>query len=94
MRQQSRVIDQISKLEKMLEQRYPRMLINSRLCFMKPTGEIFSLQKFPGEDAIVVEYATNCAEAALNRFEDGDLFYLDEMDEETLIRCILQEIRQ
>ena len=59
---------------------------------MKPTGEIFSLQKFPGAEAIVVEYAANCAEAALNRYEDGDRFYLNEMDDEILIRCILQEI--
>lgn len=91
---QSRVIDQISKLEKMLEQRYPRMLINSRFCFMKSTGEIFSLQKFPGADAIVVEYAANYAEAALNRFEDGDRFYLDEMDTEVLLCRILQEVNQ
>ena len=92
--QQSRVIDQISKLEKTLAQQYPQVFISGKFCFMKPTCEIFSLQKFPGEDAIVVEYAANYAEATLNRFEDGDRFYLDEMDEETLIRCILQEINQ
>lgn len=94
MRQQSRVIDRINRLEKTLAQQYPQVFISGRLCFMKPIGEIFSLQQFPGADAIVVEYAANCAEAALNRYEDGDRFYLDEMDEETLFRRILQEINQ
>ena len=94
MPQENSVADLILKLEKILEQRYTRLFINSRFCFMKSTGEIFSVQQFPGEDVIVVEYASNCAEAAMNRFEDGDRFYLRDSSEETLIQHILAEIEE
>lgn len=94
MSQENSVAGLIVKLEKLLEQRYTRIFINSRFCFMKPTGEVFSVQQFLGEDAIVVEYADSCAEAALNRFEDGDRHYPVGMTEETLIQSILREIEQ
>lgn len=47
-----------------------------------------------GWDAIGIEYAHGIRDAVLNRFEDGDLFYLDEMDDEALLAAVLQEIKQ
>ena len=94
MRQENSVAGLLVKLEKLLEQRYTRIFINSRFCFMKSTGAVFSVRQFPGEDAIVVEYADSCAEAELNRFEDGDRHYPAGMTEESLIQSILREIEQ
>ena len=45
-------------------------------------------------NALVIEYAESEAEVKLNRFEDGDLFFLDEMDSETMHRNMIQEILQ
>ena len=41
--------------------------------------------------SIVVEYADNMDEAKINRFEVGDLFYVDEYDESGMLDSILNE---
>ena len=43
-------------------------------------------------EAIGVEYAHGIREAILNQFTDGDLFYLDEMDADTMLAAVLHEI--
>ena len=88
------VTEMINSVESKLDQRYCRLSINGKFCFMKPNGIVFSLQKMPGEEAIVVEYADSYTEALLNRFEDGDRFYIQDLDKETLIQRILYEIDQ
>lgn len=94
MPQENRVVGLIHKLDNLLTQKYQQIFINDRFCFLKPTGEVFFLTKFPGADAIVVEYADNCTEAERNRFEDGDRFYLECFDEEALVQSIFNEIGQ
>ena len=94
MYQEAGVVNLINKLEKKLASRYTRMFINGRFCFMDPTGKVFSVRQFPGAAAIVVEYADNCAEAEMNRFEDGDRHYISDTDDETLITNILDEIER
>ena len=42
--------------------------------------------------AIVVEYALSETEVKKNLFEDGDLFYLNELDEEQMLQVMIQEI--
>lgn len=83
-----------SNLETRFSQRFEKLYIHDNLCFRKPDGIIFSVCSFPDEGAMVIEYAENFQDAILNRFEDGDRFYLEEMDEETMFRNMLREIEQ
>lgn len=80
----------LQKLSEYFEQLY----IRECRCFRKTDGTIFKLTKFPGECALVIEYADSYEDALLHRFEDGDRFYLEDMDEETMFGAMLQEIRQ
>ena len=66
--------------------------VNGLSCFYTPTGSVVVVDVMPGENAIVLGHADNLAEAELNRFEDGDRFYLDEMDEDAMFAAIIQEI--
>lgn len=81
-----------SNLEQRLAQQFEQLYVRDALCFQRADGVIFSLCSFPGEKAIVIEYAETLEEAKLNRFEDGDRFYLEEMDEETMFQAMLREI--
>ncbi len=46
-------------------------------------------------EAIVVEYADNLEEAERNQFEDGELFYYsDYQDENELLKAVLSEIEK
>lgn len=92
MSQESSVYGILLELEMILTRRYPVKFINHQQCFLKPSGEVFTVRKFPGSEAIVVEYAESEADALLYRFEDGDRFYLDEMEAHQLIQVVLREI--
>lgn len=81
-------------LEKRFAERLDNFTVGSRFCFGLPDGKIISLDTLGAYDALVIEYAENYEEARLNRFEDGDLFYLEEMDEDTMFQAMLREIQQ
>ena len=68
--------------------------IKGRACFRTADGRIIGLDFMGPYGALVIEYAENETEAKLNRFEDGDLFFLEGMDEETMFRAMLKEIGQ
>lgn len=86
-------INRKAALEKELKKRFNEVEINGETCFLKETGEVFHVDDMGGEfDAIVIEYAQNEAEANLGRYEDGDPFYMDEMDEAEMLDAILKEI--
>ncbi len=84
----------IHKLELLFAERYEQMHIHNMLCFCKEDGTIFHVVDFPEKDAILIEYAENYDEAMIYRFEDGDRFYLDEMNEDEMFRAMLHEIEQ
>ena len=60
----------------------------------KPAGEVyFRIAEFPGCNALVIEYAEDIEWAIRGIFgEDGDLFYLDEMDTDTMFQRMLSEV--
>lgn len=60
--------------------------------FLTEDGRVFFLTGLRSFQAIVVEYAASLAEASVNRFEDGDLFFLDELPAEAMLSAILTEI--
>ena len=61
-------------------------------CFYTATGGVVVVDSLPSYNALVLGHADNLAEAEQNRFEDGDLFYLDEMDEDAMLAAMLLEI--
>lgn len=71
---------------------YTPILVNGIECFETINGKVFSVEIFPGEDALVIGYADNIREAELYRFEDGDRFYAEEMDEDEIFRAMILEI--
>ncbi len=79
-------------LEQNLLEHFEQVTIQDRRCFRTAAGMLFFLTVFPKYEAIVIEYAENEEDAVMNRFEDGDLFCLDELDESEMLRCMLREI--
>ena len=71
---------------------YTQITIDGKTCFKLEDVRIISLGCLASCGAFVVEYADNAEEAALNRFEDGDLFYIDEMGVDELFSAMRQEI--
>ena len=81
-------------LEKRFAEKFSNFTVGSRSCFGLPDGRVIAWDTLGAYDALVIEYADNYEEARINRFEDGDLFYLDEMNEETMFQAMLREIEQ
>lgn len=84
--------DCLARLNQLLGQRYDLCTITGKDFFKCPDGVCFLASFFPGENAIVIEYAEDEKAAAQNQLEDGDLFYLDDFSEEELFKQILKEI--
>ena len=94
MTQLERLRNRRDALEGRFADAYEKCTVGNRMCCCAPGGMLFSLSCIEFFGALVIEYAENYEEAELNRFEDGDLFYPEDMDEETMFRAMLQEIGQ
>lgn len=90
----SKLLERSKALEGRFEIQFGKQIINEHVCFSRPDGVIFSIGTLLSFGALVVEYADSEVEAKRNRFDDGDLFYLEEMDEETMYQGMIQEISQ
>lgn len=90
----SRLMERSKALEGRFEKMFDKRIIKERTCFACHNGMLFALDYIPPYGALVLEYADNVEEAKMNRFEDGDLFFLEEMDEETMFQSMIQEIKQ
>ena len=76
-------------------EKFKSIQIGSRMFFLSSDGvTLFSLDCLGPCGALVIEYAADYDEAAANRLEDGDLFYLDELDEESMFQAMLREIEK
>lgn len=84
--------EMFQKIKIRLNALYERENIKDKECFKHKDGLYFRLFEFPGENALCVEYALDREDAILNRFEDGDRFYLDEMTEDEMLQSIIEEI--
>lgn len=71
---------------------YTEITVGDRACFKLEDGRIIFLGCLPSYGAFVVEYADNADEAALNRFEDGDLFYPEDMGIDEMLAAMRREI--
>ena len=63
-------------------------------CFKSEENTFFLITPLSWADAIVVEYAPSEEEARKNLFEDGDLFYMDELNRKEMLKKILMEINE
>lgn len=88
------ILERLEKLESRLQSKYKLIEINDSNYFMKKNGTIFDLIGLIKFNAIVIEYADTMEEAKKYMFEDGDLFYLDEMDEEQMLEKMIEEIEE
>lgn len=79
------------KVYQKLCERYETLTVNTEKNF-KYKNTYFRLFEFPGENALCIEYAEGEKEARVNRYEDGDRFYLNEMDEEEMMKAMIKEI--
>ncbi|MGN0478381.1 MAG: hypothetical protein ACI4GO_03020 [Hominenteromicrobium sp.] len=89
-----KLLERSKSLESRFELQFENRVINERVCFLHPAGVIFSIGSLLSFGALVVEYADNEKEAELSRFEDGELFYLEDMDEDAMYQGMIQEIEQ
>ena len=81
-------------LERRLSEKYESNTMNGALCFAIKDGMYCRIDMLGGQyDALVLEYAENLEQAKKNIFgEDGDLFYMDTLDEEEMFKAMLSEI--
>lgn len=86
------MLKRIEELESRLGEKYEKVEINGENCFRTNKGEIIHLVGFKKWEAIVVEYAKTQEAAERNVFEDGDLFYMDELDEKQMFEAMIKEI--
>lgn len=78
-------------LEAELRKRY-NLTDDAGVRFLTEDGRVFFLTGIRDYNAVVVEYAESLAEASVNRFEDGDLFFIDDLPEEEMLSAIISEI--
>lgn len=89
---QDNIAEKKHRLLQRLTDYYTPLDIHGMDCFKTATGAVFTVDILKEKKAVVIGYADNLQEAECNRFEDGDLFYLDEMNEDVMFTAIIQEI--
>ena len=82
----------IEKLKNMMSQKYSSQDIAGKEFFIKPGGGFFLISPFPGEMAVVLEYGENLQDAEQNCMEDGDIFYLSNVDVSNVFADMVVEI--
>lgn len=85
-------IETLEQINDNLSITYPVEICGKNKCHKAPNGTYFNVDVFPGELALVIEYAETADDASKSRFEDGDLFYLNEMTEDELLEAMRAEI--
>ena len=86
-----------TKLEERFKGRYAApFTVDGQLCFQARNNYFFLVTglRFPedGAEAIVLEFADTLDAAKRNIFEDADLYYMDEMNEEEMFQAMVKEI--
>ena len=75
-----------------LSERYEMLDINGESFFRTNSGTFFRVYAFPGELALVIEYADSESDAKLHRLEDGDRFYLEDLSLDDMFKQMVSEI--
>lgn len=88
------MLKRLKNIENKLKDIYKALEVNGENCFLKESGEVIHLFGMEEFNALCIEYAENIETAKKNLYEDGDLFYIDEMNEEEMLTAMLREIEQ
>lgn len=86
------MLKRLKYLENKLQSKYQSIEIQGNHCFITNKDEIIHLTGLKNFRAIVIEYAETLEEAKRNLFEDGDLFYIDELTEDEMLNKMIKEI--
>ena len=80
-------------LEKEFERRYKKETeVRGKKCFAVREDEFFIVSGLSWANAIVLEHAFSKTEVEKNMFEDGKLFYMEEMNEKEMFEKMIEEI--
>lgn len=82
----------IDALKSRFSDLYETVQIGERVCYRLENGGIIALDYMGPYNALVIEYAESVEDAKQNRFEDGDLFFIGELDERSMFNAMIQEI--
>ena len=94
MEQKKQRDDRLTYLLENLRKQFQSVKVNGKDLLQTDNGTVFTLTAFPGDNALVIEYAENIFEAELNRFEDGERFYLEDYkDAERMLDDMLKEVQ-
>ena len=88
-------IQRRKEIEKRFSEKFPRMKErDDTFVALGSEGEFyFRVDEFPGEFALVIEYAEKQRDAIRGIFgEDGDRFYLEDMNEDEMFEAMLKEV--
>ena len=88
----SKIKARMDALNARFAERFRTVQIGHRTFFLLSDGSsLVALDYLGPYGALVPEFAADYDEAAANYLEDGDLYYLDEMDEDAMFQAMLQE---
>lgn len=86
------MLERLQNLADRLQNRYSTITINGNVYFTTDKGIIFEIVCLKDFKAFVIGYAETADEAKKNFFEDGDLYYMDEMTEDEMFERMIKEI--
>lgn len=90
-----KINERCKALEKEFETRYKKETeVRGKKCFIVREDEFFIVSGLNWANAIVLEHAFSKTktEVKKNRFEDGKLFYMEEMSEKEMFEKMIEEI--
>lgn len=91
----SKIKARMDALNARFAERFRTVQIGQRTFFLLSDGSsLVALDYLGPYGALVTEFAADYDEAAANYLEDGDLYYLDEMDEDAMFQAMLQEFEE
>ena len=91
---EKKLTERLRDVRKALSAQYRTVVLDDKEFFVATDGAFFRVYAFPGQAALVIEYADTEQEARQNALEDGDRFYLDEMDLDTMLQNMVKEIER
>lgn len=84
--------EMLTKINLMLSKKFKVYDFDKDRFYKNDEGIYFRVVPFPGEFALVIEYAENAVAAKNGQLEDGDRFYLENISIDTLFGDMMKEI--
>lgn len=86
-------LKRIDDINEKLKKKYKHIEITGTLLFILETGIVFRIDSIGKFNAIVIEYADDIKSAKKGIFgEDGELFYMSDMNEDEMYEAMIEEI--